>query len=77
MSYRSSMCLFIVFIACFVVLGCASHTGGMCHYGLIMSQQQQQTTTAHYVSVSGKTRKQRDLEIKNHVKQTEKELGGK
>ena len=45
--------------------------------GLIMSQQQQQTTTARYAGVSGKTRKQRDLEIKNHVKQTEKELGGK
>jgi hypothetical protein len=42
-----------------------------------MCQQQQQTTTAHYAGVSGKTRKQRDLEIKNHVKQTEKELGGK
>lgn len=25
MSYRSSMCLFIVFMACFVVLGCASN----------------------------------------------------
>jgi hypothetical protein len=30
MPYRNSMCLFIVFIACFVLIGCATHTGGMC-----------------------------------------------